>query len=447
MGVTVLIVDDEDKLRKLLSRIISLEDYKVVDAASLSAARTVLERGGIDILLCDVKLPDGNGVDFTKEVKDKYPHVQVILLTAFGNIPDGVKAVKNGAFDYIVKGDDNDKIVPLLSQAAEIVAQNKRQDVWREPNTAKGFRQIIGDSKPIQDAITLAQKVAPTGATVLLTGETGTGKEVFAQAIHNASARSNAPFVALNCSSLSKELLESTLFGHKAGAFTGAIKDKKGLIEEAMGGTLFLDEIGELPADLQPKLLRALEDGSYYAVGDTKPRKADVRVISATNRAVQEQIASGHFRADLYYRIATFVITLPALRERPTDILLLAAHFLASAAQKNGKRIKKMSREVEAALRQHDWKGNIRELKHALERAVILEDGDTLTIESLPLELRAGDTGTNSLELAAVERAHICKVLEVTGGNKAEAARLLNIGVATLYRKIDEYGLKEQIAK
>ena len=447
MGCTVLIVDDEDKLRKLLSRIISLEDYQVVNAASLSAARAILERSGIDVLLCDVKLPDGNGVDFTKEVKDKYPQVQVILLTAFGNIPDGVKAVKNGAFDYIVKGDDNDKIIPLLSQAAEIVAQNKRQDVWREAGAAKGFRQIIGDSKPIREAMALAQKVAPTGATVLLTGETGTGKEVFAQAIHTASARSNAPFVALNCSSLSKELMESTLFGHKAGAFTGAAKDKKGLIEEATGGTLFLDEIGELPVDLQPKLLRALEDGSYYAVGDTKLRKADVRVISATNRAIQEQIAEGHFRADLYYRIATFVILLPALRERLTDIPLLAAHFLASASQKNGKSIKKMCKEVEAALCQHDWKGNIRELKHILERAVILEDGDILTIDSLPLELRSQDAGTNSLELAAVERMHICKVLEATGGNRAEAARLLNIGVATLYRKIDEYGLKEQGAK
>lgn len=312
-----------------------------------------MERGGIDLLLCDVKLPDGNGVDFTKEVKDKHLQVQVILLTAFGNVPDGVKAVKNGAFDYIVKGDDNDKIIPLLNQAVEMAAAARHQQVRGERDLKKDFRQVIGESSTIRDAVLLAQKVAHTNATVLLTGETGTGEEVFTQAIHSASRRSSGPFAALNCSSLSKELLESTLFGHKAGAFTGAAKDKKGLIEEAAGGTLLLDKIGDLP-DLQPKLLQPLEDGSYYTVGNTRQHKADVRIILATNRSLQEQIAGNYFRSDLYYRIATFVIKLPALRERPTDIPLLAAHFLADLSEKSGKSISQISKEAEAAMRQYD---------------------------------------------------------------------------------------------
>ncbi len=443
MGTSVLIVDDEEKLRRLLSRIISLEGYQVTEAPGLSAARAVLEKGDIDLLLCDVKLPDGNGVDFTKEVKDKYPHIEVILLTAFGNIPDGVKAVKNGAFDYIVKGDDNEKIVPLLSQASDRVASSRRQQTTVNTDSVKGFQQVIGESSAIREAVLFAQKIAPTNATVLLTGETGTGKEVFAQAIHSSSTRSKGAFIALNCSSLSRELMESTLFGHKAGAFTGASKDKKGLIEEAAGGTLFLDEIGELPPDLQPKLLRTLEDGSYYAVGDTKQRKADVRIISATNCLLQEQIANGQFRSDLYYRIATFVVELPALRERPADIPILAGHFLKMLTQKNGKNIRSISKEAGAAIAQYNWKGNIRELKHAMERAIILEDSDALHIESLPLEMRNYNTMLSGLDLASVEQAHICKILKATGGNKAEAARLLNIGIATLYRKIEEYGLKE----
>ncbi len=441
--MSVLIVDDEEKLRKLLSRILSLEGYPVSEAPTLSAARTTLERGGIHLLLCDVKLPDGNGVDFTKEVKDKYPHIQVILLTAFGNIPDGVKAVKNGAFDYIVKGDDNERILPLLSQASAVIATVKREPVRVDSDSVKGFGQVIGESVAIREAVLLTQKIAPTEATVLLTGETGTGKEVFAQAIHSSSNRSKGPFVALNCSSLSRELLESTLFGHKAGAFTGATKDKKGLIEEAAGGTLFLDEIGELPPDLQPKLLRMLEDGSYYTVGDTKQSKSDVRILSATNRSLQEQIANGRFRSDLYYRIATFVVELPSLRERVADIPLLADYFLKTLSHKNGKSIKRISKEAADAMQQYDWKGNIRELKHAVERAVILEESAVLHIESLPLEVRNHHTRMSGMDLASVERAHICKVFKATGGNKAEAARLLNIGIATLYRKIEEYGLKE----
>ena len=445
----VLIIDDEEKLRKLLVRIISLEGYKVSEAGTLAAGEKAMACDDIDVIICDIKLPDGSGVAFTKEIKQKYPLTEVILLTAYGNIPDGVQAIKNGAFDYIIKGDDNDKIIPLLSKATEKAdLQKKVTQLEKQLNTKFGFEAITGTSPAIITAVNLAKKVAPTNAPVLLTGETGTGKEVFAGAIHYASARNNFPFVALNCSALSKDLLESELFGHKAGAFTGAVKDKKGLIEEAKGGTLFLDEIGEMPIDLQPKLLRFLENGTYYRVGDATQRTAEVRLIAATNRDLQKEIDAGHFRSDLYYRIAVFSIPLPPLRERQKDILLLAEHYLAIYAAKTNKQIAGFNKDAAQLLQSYLWPGNVRELKNVIERAVILEDTEALTINSLPYELQqfaissSLENPLTAFHLATMEKLHIQKVLKHTNGNKAEAARLLDIGLATLYRKIEEYGIK-----
>ena len=331
----ILIIDDEEKLRRLLSRIINLEGYHVIEAGNLKTALRSIEAEEPDVILCDVKLPDGNGVEFIKEVKKKYPFPEIILLTAYGNIPDGIQAIKNGAFDYITKGDDNDRLIPLLNKAMEKVDLQKKilhlQDLVGRKYK---FESILGSSVSITKAITMARKVAGTDATVLLLGETGTGKEVFAQAIHNASNRSNRSFVALNCSSFTKELLESELFGHKAGAFTGAIKDKKGLIEEANEGTLFLDEIGEMPIDLQSKLLRVLETSSFIKLGDTKTTTVNVRFIAATNRSIETEVKEGKFRADLYYRLNVFAIELPALRERKTDIPLLAKYFISIFSNK-----------------------------------------------------------------------------------------------------------------
>lgn len=444
--VNILIIDDEEKLRALLKRIISLEGYKVVDVPAIAKAKQLLEEQPVDIVLCDVKLPDGNGVDFTKEIKKKFPAIEVILLTAYGNIPDGVQAIKNGAFDYIVKGNDNDKIIPLLARASEKVGlQQKVIRLEKQLKRQYGFEEIIGESPALKNAIQLAQKVAPTDTAVLLTGETGTGKEVFAQAIHYNSLRKNNPFVALNCSAFSKELLESELFGHKAGSFTGATKDKKGLVEEARSGTLFLDEIGEMSLELQPKLLRLLENGTYIRVGDTKEAKASVRIIAATNRNLLNEIEAGHFRSDLYYRIAVFTIELPPLRDRINDIPKLSEHFLHVYAAKTNKTIKSISKDALDALKLGDWRGNIRELKNVIERAVILENADVLTLQSLPFEIQQNKTDgqeKSSFHLAAVEKRHIQKILSYTNGNKAEAARLMDIGLATLYRKIEEYHLK-----
>lgn len=444
----VLIIDDEEKLRALLARIISLEGFEVLQAADCRAAWKKLAQSDIDVILCDVKLPDGNGVELARKIKDQNPIPEIILLTAYGNIPDGVQAIKNGAFDYITKGDDNNKIIPLLYRAIEKVDLSKRvQQLEKQLGDKHSFDRIIGSSKPILKAIDLAKRVADTDTTVLLTGETGTGKEIFAQSIHQNSSRSKQNFVAINCSAFSKELLENEMFGHKAGAFTGATKDQKGFFEEANHGTIFLDEVGEMALDLQAKLLRVLETGEVIRVGENKPIKVDVRIIAATNRDLQLEIEHGHFREDLFYRISVFQIPLPPLRERVVDIEPLTKYFLDLFAAKSKKKIKSVAKEFMEALKQHPWKGNIRELKNVIERSVILCD-EELTLEHLPLDLQntsprsqAGKT-LSAFELASAEKLHIQKVLNYTNGNKTKTAQLLGIALTTLYRKMNEYGLE-----
>lgn len=442
----VLIIDDEEKLRSLLARLIKLEGFSVNEAANLKQAFKAVAREEPDVILCDVKLPDGNGIDFIKEIKLKHPLTEIVLLTAYGNIPDGVQAMKNGAFDYLVKGDDNNKIIPLLNRVIEKVELKKKVVLLQKQVGEKfNFESIIGSSPSITTAIDLAKKVAPTHASVLLLGETGTGKEVFAQAIHNASLRAGKNFVALNCSSFSKELLESELFGHTAGAFTGAVTAKKGLMEEASSGTLFLDEIGEMPLELQPKLLRVLETGEFIKVGDTQTTKIDVRIIAATNRDLEQLVEESTFREDLFYRLNVFIIKLPPLRERRMDIPALAQFFLKMFSVKTGNNITSMSEDFLEHLQAHEWKGNIRELKNIIERAVILADGPELMLKNLPLDLQSAtfhsSTTTSDFDLAAAERSHIQKILQYTKGNKTEAARLLGIGLATLYRKIGEFSM------
>jgi two-component system, NtrC family, response regulator len=442
MSGNVLIIDDEEKLRSLMKRIIALEGFQVQEAGTLKAALKILEKEDIDVVICDVKLPDGSGVFFSKTVKEKFPSLEIIVLTAYGNIPDGVQAIKNGAFDYLTKGDDNNRIIPLLNKAYEKVQLQKRIEKLEQQVSKKyGFDSILGTSRPITAAIEDARKVAPSDATVLLLGETGTGKEVFAQAIHNNSKRFGKPFVALNCSAFSSSLLESELFGYKAGAFTNAVKDKKGLMEEANNGTIFLDEIGELPMELQSKLLRVLETGEFIKVGDTKPTKVDVRIIAATNRSLKEESESGKFREDLYYRLNIFPITLPPLRERIKDIPLLTDFFVGVFSAKINQKKLKTSDEFIKKLQLHNWKGNIRELKNVLERAVIMAGGGVeLGVEHLPFELQMNEiVPQSSFDLATIEKRVIVQTLHYTKGNKTESAKLLGISLATLYRKIEEY--------
>ena len=444
----ILVVDDEVQIRTLLSRMLELEGYEVCQAGDCRTALKQLEFQSPDVVLCDVFLPDGNGVDLVSSVKKTTPNVEIILLTAHGNIPDGVQAIKNGAFDYITKGDDNNKIIPLVSRAVEKARMNVRlEKLEKKVGHTYSFDSVLGDSKALKDAVSLARKVSGTDVPVLLTGETGTGKEVFAQAIHYNSKRAKQNFVAVNCSSFSKELLESEMFGHKAGSFTGALKDKKGLFEEADNGTIFLDEIGEMAFELQAKLLRILETGEYIKIGDTKPTRVNVRVVAATNRNLPEEITAGRFREDLFYRLSVFQIHLPPLRERAGDVRILAKAFVKDFSVRLARPVTEITPAFLEALEQQPWKGNIRELRNVIERSLIVCESERLDVADLPLDIQnthyeqSDETTPGSFELSAMERRHIARVLEYTKGNKTEAARLLKIGLTTLYRKIAEYGV------
>lgn len=444
----ILVVDDEVQIRTLLSRMLELEGYEVCQAGDCRTALKQLEFQSPDVVLCDVFLPDGNGVDLVSSVKKTTPNVEIILLTAHGNIPDGVQAIKNGAFDYITKGDDNNKIIPLVSRAVEKARMNVcLEKLEKKVGHTYSFDSVLGDSKALKDAVSLARKVSGTDVPVLLTGETGTGKEVFAQAIHYNSKRAKQNFVAVNCSSFSKELLESEMFGHKAGSFTGALKDKKGLFEEADNGTIFLDEIGEMAFELQAKLLRILETGEYIKIGDTKPTRVNVRVVAATNRNLPEEITAGRFREDLFYRLSVFQIHLPPLRERAGDVRILAKAFVKDFSVRLARPVTEITPAFLEALEQQPWKGNIRELRNVIERSLIVCESERLDVADLPLDIQnthyeqSDETTPGSFELSAMERRHIARVLEYTKGNKTEAARLLKIGLTTLYRKIEEYGV------
>lgn len=436
----ILIIDDEDNLRKLLARVVELEGYSVFQAASAKEGMKLLSKESINVVISDVKLPDGNGVELAGKIKKEYPSIEVIVLTAYGTIPDGVKAIKNGAFDYLTKGDHQEKIIPLLSRSVEkSLLQQKVINLESRLHEKFGFANILGQSKALKHAVELARKVACTDTNVLLLGETGTGKEVFAQAIHYESPRKTKPFVALNCSAFPKDLLENELFGHAEGAYTGANKAKKGYLEEAHEGTLFLDELGEMNIELQAKLLRVLETGDFYRVGESKARHVNVRFIAATNRNLEQESESGRFRSDLFYRLSVFSVALPSLRERKDDIQLFVDHFVWQFALKTNKSVPKVTKEFLKALHDHPWRGNIRELKNVIERSVILSEGE-LDVSSLPPDFSVGDD-SNIYSLAEAEKRHIKKILSLCEGNKTQAAKLLGIGLTTLYQKIKDYGL------
>ena len=451
---TILLIDDENHLRGITARLLELEGYAVRQAPDAYRGLALLAEHAADIslILCDVKLPDANGVELLPRLKAKAPLAEVVLLTAYGTVPDGVRAMKAGAFDYLTKGDSDDQLLVVVDRAlTKARLQRRVAELEKQVGQRATFETIIGHAPALEAAKHLARQVAPTEATVLLEGPTGAGKELFAQAIHEASPRKSKPFVAVNCSAFAKDLLESELFGYKKGAFTGAQADKKGLIEEASGGTLFLDEIGELELSLQAKLLRVLESQEFIKVGDTRPTRANVRVVAATNRSLRQEAAEGHFRPDLYYRLSVFVVAVPPLSARRADVPALVASFLPYFA---GKLRRNALVPTEAALRllqAYPWPGNVRELRNVLERAAILTpSGQPLDVASLPLEVQlaaapgpsAGPTPPeDERSLRNAERQHIRRILLEVGSNKAEAARVLGIAHTTLYRKIQEYGL------
>ena len=460
-GTSILIIEDEANLRGLLSKILGLEGYKIYEAGDIATGKDILRREQVYLVITDVMLPDSNGIELTKFIKSEYPLIEVIVLTAFGNIKDGVRAMKLGAFDYMTKGDGDDRLPITVKKAMEKAVLNHQvQEMEFRLNSKSSFAKIIGKSRAMHRTIELAKKVAVTDTTVLILGETGTGKELLAEAIHLGSRRRKGPFIPINCAAIPKDLQESELFGHKKGAFTGATMDKKGYFAVADRGTIFLDELGEMSPDLQAKLLRVLETKMFNRVGDTELIPADIRIIAATNKDLVSE-HNDSFRRDLYYRLSAFMIDLPPLRERKDDIDLLAMHLMKENSERTHKEIQSINSEFMAQLKYYDWPGNVRELKNIIERAVILADGPTLTLDTLPREILSRKEGApmsnsgqemgldtasllssgDDVDLKSVEQNHILRVMQMVAGNKSEAAKRLDIGLATLYRKLKEYNI------
>ncbi|MEO8513400.1 MAG: sigma-54 dependent transcriptional regulator [Ignavibacteria bacterium] len=443
MNSKVLIIDDEPRIRTLLEKILSLDGFDVVTAEDANSGITLAQRDNIAVIVTDVKLPNGNGIELTRKIKSTLPDIEIIVITAFGQIKDGVEAMKNGAFDYLVKGDDDDKLPLTVKRAYEKAMMHMEVKELRSRIDSKyAFSKIIGKSKKISEAIEFAKKAAPLDTTILLLGETGTGKELFARAIYNSSKRSKNKFLALNCSAIPKDLQESEFFGHKKGSFTGAVTDKKGYFEEANGGTIFLDEVGEMSLQTQAKLLRTIEEKTYLRVGDPKEHTLDIRIIAATNRDLKEAIKEGSFREDLYYRLNTFTIHLPSLNERIDDLEILARYFIDNYSEKLDKKIVKVTDDFIDTLKTFRFKGNIRELKNIIERSIILAPGSELNRSLLPEEYSNTAIADSPHLLEQIEKAHILKTLEDFKGNKTQAAKALGIGTVTLYRKLKEYGLE-----
>lgn len=440
----ILIVDDEAEIRNLLSKLLQLEGYTAYTVATINAGLKILSEDEIQVIILDVRLHDITSIKYLPEIKNISPLTEVIMLTAYGTIADGVASIKLGAFDYITKGDDDDKVIPTVEKAFEKNRLSTQLFRLRKKITSRyTFDNIIGTSQNIKEAITLAKKLTASDTTVLLKGETGTGKEIFAQSIHYNGNRANKQFVAINCSAIPNEILESELFGYKKGAFTGADTNKKGIMEEADGGTLFLDEISEMAFNLQAKLLRVLESKSFIKPGDSKETKVDVRIIAASNINLEKAIEEGKFRNDLYYRISTFIIDLPSLRQRKEDIPILADYFINYFSAKLNKPIYSVDKEFYSKLSGYGFPGNIRELRNICERVVILSEKGDIAADYLPQEfsdkqLKALPVN-DDLSIASVEMRQIKKVLQLTNNNKNTAAELLGIGLTTLYRKIEQY--------
>ena len=450
---TILLIDDEPLLRQAVARTLELEGYTVIQVPDAHRGLEALREHSDDIgvILSDVKLPDGRGLDLLPRYKALAPLAEVVLMTAFGTIADGVRAMKLGAFDYLTKGDADEQLVVVVDRAAEQARLRRRvASLEKKVGEQYSFDSMIGKAPSLEQAKKMAQQVAPTDAPVLLEGPTGAGKELFAQAIHYASSRRAKPFVALNCSAFPKDLLESELFGYRKGAFTGAAADKKGLFEEASGGTLFLDEIGELETGAQAKLLRALETQEFTKLGDTKLTRVNVRIVAATNRNLKQEADEGRFRPDLYYRLSVVMIPVPPLSARSGDLRALIDHFAQHFAAKLRQRPLTITPAALRALETYPWPGNVRELKNVLERAAILVPADQpLDVADLPIEVQLAALPHGTVDASSddprtlrnFERQHVQRILQECGGNKAEAARVLGIAHTTLYRKIQEFGL------
>ncbi|MGH7503987.1 MAG: sigma-54-dependent transcriptional regulator [Longimicrobiales bacterium] len=452
MAPKILIIDDEQSMLDAVGILLRSEGFATETYQNAREAMDRLDEIQPDLVLSDIRMPSMSGTEVLETVRRRDPLVPVILMTAQASLQSAVKAVNEGAFYYLQKPFNNDELVALAKRAAEtrkLKTENKalKREIRRRDESA-GNRPI-GRNRSFQQILKLAETVAPTDSTVLISGESGTGKEVLARFIHRISERESGPFVSINCGALPETLLESELFGHTRGSFTGAVKDKEGLMAAARGGTFFLDEVAEMSPALQVKFLRALQEREVVPIGATEPIRIDVRIVAATNQDLEREIRSGAFRSDLYYRLNVITLHIPPLRERMDDIPLLAEHFLTrlNETRRNGNGPIRLSEEGLAALQGYDWPGNVRELENALERAAVLSPGAEILPDGLPGRIRSPDApplvsdkapANPTLEL--IERAYILWVLEAEGGNKAKAAEVLGIDPSTLYRKLNRYG-------
>jgi two-component system response regulator HydG len=457
-SIRALIVDNDAAHAQTVADVLSAVGYDCQVATSGTAGAEMISQDLFDVVITDLMMNDLDGLAILQRTKRDLPEAEVILVTGHGSIPSAVTAMQQGAFNYLLKPLDLTQLRTVVGKAVESV-QLKRTNVEliRRLDERFGFEGVIGSSVRMNDVISLLKRIAPTNATVLIQGETGTGKELVAQAIHQNSPRKAKPFVALNCAALSENILESELFGHVRGAFTDASTDRIGKFEYAHGGTLFLDEVGDMPLATQIKLLRVLESSEITRVGSNEPIRVNVRILSATNRNLEQQIAAGTFRSDLYHRLKVVTVVLPRLVERSEDIPLLVEHFIKQFARRHEKTIKSMSTPARRRLMTYDWPGNVRQLRNVIESMVVVDYDGVLDMDDLPVELAppiasittpatdsVGDTSLAGLigkPLAEIEHLFIAETLRATGGNREEAATMLGIGERTLYRKIKEFGL------
>jgi DNA-binding NtrC family response regulator len=450
---SVLVVDDESGILDTLRILLRNEGFEVTTAQGGKAGLEQIRTGVHDLILSDVRMPQVTGLDILNAAREQDPMTPVILMTAQASLQSAIQAVNSGAFYYIQKPFSNDELVAILRRACEfrqVRVENKqlKQEIRRRDKTA--VARPIGKSKRFLEVLKLAEHVSPTESTVLIQGESGTGKEVIARYIHNLSNRADGPFLSINCGALPENLLESELFGHVKGSFTGAVRDKQGLFAAARGGSFFLDEVGEMPPSLQVKLLRVLQEREAIPVGATEAIPVDVRIIAATNRDLEEEIRRGNFRSDLFYRLNVIALNLPTLRERRDDLLLLLEAFLQTMAQEAGSEPKALASEALDAVMVYEWPGNVRELENALEHAVVLSRGNLIEAGALPERITrrrkeplVAERSYRNPTLEVIERAYIMWVLQAEGGNKTRAAEVLGIDPSTLYRKLSRY--EEQV--
>jgi DNA-binding NtrC family response regulator len=450
---SVLVVDDESGILDTLRILLRNEGFEVMTAQGGKAGLEQIRSGTHDIILSDVRMPQVSGLDVLTAAREQDPMTPVILMTAQASLQSAISAVNQGAFYYIQKPFSNDELIAILRRACEFRAvrvENKqlKQEIRRRDKAA--VTRPIGKSKRFMELLKLAEHVSPTESTVLIQGESGTGKEVVARYIHNLSNRADGPFLSINCGALPENLLESELFGHVKGSFTGAVRDKQGLFAAARGGSFFLDEVGEMPPSLQVKLLRVLQERGAIPVGATEAIPVDVRIIAATNRDLEEEIRRGNFRSDLFYRLNVIALNLPPLRERRDDLLLLIEAFLQSLGQESAAEPKALSSEALDAVMVYEWPGNVRELENALEHAVVLSRGNLIEAGALPERITkrrkeplVAERSYRNPTLEVIERAYIMWVLQAEGGNKTRAAEVLGIDPSTLYRKLSRY--EEQV--